>query len=133
MCQTCSPIFHLLHCPCSVLILRLQRTGRSRVPTYRIVLAEKSWAAKGRFKEILGHYLRDRHPPVFQVKEERIRYWVQHGAIPSGTLARALQKSGIIGMEKFFVRYTKKAPKSVAEAPVSPPPPAGGDSVAEKG
>lgn len=113
-----------------MLVLRLQRTGRSRIPTYRVVLAEKSWAAKGRFREILGHYLRDRKPPVFQVKEERIGYWVQRGAVPSNTLARALQKHGIAGMEKFIVRYAKKKPKSASEAPGTPAAPAGGDSVA---
>lgn len=113
-----------------MLVLRLQRTGRSRVPTYRIVLTEKSWAAKGRFQEILGHYLLDRTPPVFQANEERIQYWMKQGAKPSDTLARALQKNGVAGMEKFIIRYTKKKPKSVSEAPVSSVAPAGGDNVA---
>lgn len=113
-----------------MLVLRLQRTGRSRVPTYRIVLAEKSSAAKGGVQEIIGHYLLDRDPPVFQANEERIRYWVKHGAIPSDTLARALQKNGVTGMEEFICRYVKKKSKSTSEAPVSPVVSASGDSVA---
>ena len=116
-----------------MLVLRLQRTGRSRVPTYRVVLAEKSWAAKGRFQEILGHYLLDRDPPVFQVNEERVRHWVKHGAIPSGTLARALQKNGMTEMGKFVRRYVKKKPKSASAEPTSPVPSAGGDSVTANG
>lgn len=103
-----------------MLVLRLQRTGRSRVPTYRIVLTEKSSAAKGRFQEILGHYLLDRDPPVFQVNEERMRYWVKHGALPSDTLARTLRKNGVTGMEEFICRYVKKKPKIASEIPASP-------------
>lgn len=117
-----------------MLVLRLQRTGRSRVPTYRIVLTEKSWAAKGRFQEILGHYLLDRDPPVFQANEERIRHWMKHGAIPSDTLARVLRKNGVAGMERFVRRYAKKKPKNASEeAPVSPVPSAGGDTVTGNG
>ena len=116
-----------------MLVLRLQRTGRSRVPTYRVILAEKSWAAKRRFQEILGHYLLDRNPPVFQVNEERIRYWMKHGAIPSDTLARALRKNGVAGMEEFINRYVKKKPKNPSETPVSPVASPSGDSVTGNG
>lgn len=116
-----------------MLVLRLQRTGRSRVPTYRVVLAEKSWAAKGRFQEILGHYLLDRDPPVLQVQEERILHWVKRGAVPSDTLARILQKNGVAGMERFIVRYAKKKPKTTSDAPASPAAEAGGDSVKGNG
>ena len=116
-----------------MLVLRLQRTGRSHVPTYRVVLTEKSWAAKGRFQEILGHYLLDRDPPVFQVKEERIRYWVKHGAIPSDTLARALQKNGMTEMWKFICRYVKKKPKSALEESAPVAKPVGGDSATGNG
>lgn len=117
-----------------MLVLRLQRTGRSRVPTYRVVLAEKSWAAKRRCQEILGHYLLDRNPPVFHVKEERVRYWMERGAIPSDTLARALRKNGVAGMEDFIRRYAKKKPKNTSDVPAPPPAaPAGGDNVAGNG
>ena len=116
-----------------MLVLRLQLTGRSRVPTYRVVLAEKSCAAKGRCQEILGHYLLDRDPPVFQMKEERIRHWIGHGAIPSDTLARVLQKNGMTEAGKFIRRYVKKKPKSAPEESASAQQPAGSDSVTEKG
>ncbi|MBI1934227.1 30S ribosomal protein S16 [Candidatus Peregrinibacteria bacterium] len=115
-----------------MLVLRLQRTGRSRVPTYRVVLVEKSWAAKGRFQEILGHYLLDRDPPVFQVHEERIRYWMEHGAILSDTLARVLLKSGMTEAGKFIRRYVKKKPKSASEESASALQPVGSDSVTGK-
>lgn len=109
-----------------MLVLRLQRTGRSRVPTYRIVLAEKARAAKGRCQEILGYYLLDRDPPVFHVQEERVRYWVGCGAVPSDTLARVLQKNGVTGMEGFVRRYAKKKPKNATDVPAPPAAPAGG-------
>lgn len=131
--KACCPFLLLLDCRYSMLVLRLQRTGRSRVPTYRVVLTEKSWAAKGRFQEILGHYLLDRDPPVFQVNEERIRYWMKHGAIPSDTLARVLQKNGMAEVGKFICRYRKKKPKNASEEPASALQPVGSDSVTGKG
>lgn len=110
-----------------MLVLRLQRTGRSRIPTYRVVLAEKSSAAKGRFQEILGHYLLDRDPPVFQVNEERIRHWIHRGAVPSDTLARTLQRNGMAEMGGFIRRYRKRKAKSAEEAATAAALP-GGDS-----
>lgn len=98
-----------------MLVLRLQRTGRENLSTYRIVVASKHRAVKGKFLEILGHYLPQRDPPVFQYKEERIQEWLKKGAIPSNTLARLLKRSGMKGMEKFIAPYVKRKPKGETE------------------
>jgi len=115
-----------------MLIIRLQRTGRENLPTYRLVLAEKTRSVKGKFKEILGHYLPARKPAVVEVKKDRVEFWVQRGAAISNTAARLLQKEGMKGMEKFIERYTKKKSKNeeapapaapvVAKAPETPAP-----------
>lgn len=131
--ESCGLVSLLLDCLYSMLVLRLQRTGRSRVPTYRIVLAEKSSAAKGRFQEILGHYLLNRDPPVFQVNEERVRYWVKHGAIPSDTLARTFRKNGVAGMEAFICRYARRKPKNASEESAAVAQPTVGDSATGNG
>ncbi len=109
-----------------MLKIRLQRTGRENVPTYRIVVAEKSDPVKGKIQEIVGHYLPARDPAVFEFNEERIAFWVSRGAMPSETLARLLRRAGMKGMEKFITRYTKQKPKKeVVEAPAAAAPKTG--------
>ena len=94
-----------------MLVIRLQRTGRRNLATYRIVVAEKARAVKGKFLEIIGHYLPQRTPAVFQVKEERVRHWIGKGAQPSNTAARLLKRAGMKDMDAFVIRYVKRKPK----------------------
>lgn len=98
-----------------MLVIRLQRTGRENLPTYRIVLSEKSKHVKKGAQEIFGHYLPNRKNPVFECNQERVAYWVKFGATPSDTVARLLKKAGMKDMDKFIQRYTKQ--KSKKEAP----------------
>ncbi len=105
-----------------MLVIRLQRTGRENLPSYRIVVAEKARPVKGKFLEILGHYLPAKKTPVFEVDSEKVTTWVSKGAIPSDTMARLLRKNGMKNMEKFISRYPKRRSKSApAEEPPAPP------------
>lgn len=105
-----------------MLVIRLQRTGRKNLPSYRIVAAEKARPVKAKFIEILGHYLPALKTPEIKVNTDRAAYWMSKGAIPSNTVARLLGKQGMKGMEKYVARYTKKKSKSAEpEAPASAP------------
>lgn len=112
--------------PCPhMLVIRLQRTGRSNLATYRLVVAEKARAVKGKFHTILGHYLPQQDPVVFTYKEEEVSAWIKKGAIPSDTAARLLKKFGMKGMEKYAKRYPKRKSKSApAEEPAAAAAPA---------
>ncbi len=104
-----------------MLVLRLQRTGRKNLASYRIVAAEKARPVKGKSLEILGHYLPAEKKPILQVDTERAQQLIAKGAIPSDTVARILSKQGLKGMEKYMDRYTKKRSKSApAEEPAAP-------------
>lgn len=113
-----------------MLIIRLQRTGRENQPTFRLVVAEKARAVKGKFLEIVGHYLPARDPAVLEVRKERIQFWMQRGAGLSDTVARLLKKMNLPGTEKYIRRYTKRKPKGeevaapAASAPAPSPAPA---------
>jgi len=114
-----------------MLVIRLQRTGRTNLATYRIVLAEKSRAAKGKFQEILGHYLPTQKTPVIKVDTERAAHWIKHGAVPSDTVARLMKKEGAKGMEKYITTYTKRRSKNApVEEPAKPAPAAPAAEVA---
>jgi len=109
-----------------MLRIRLQRTGNRNNPTYRIVVADKRNAAKGKFNEIVGHYLPTRNPAEFEYNKERIEYWISQGAAPTDTMARLLSKSGMKGLEKFTESYSKKKKRNPSEeeiAAANPPPP----------
>lgn len=104
-----------------MLVIRLQRTGRENLPTYRIVVAEKARPVKGKYLEIVGHYLPARNPAVFEHAAQQIEKWVSKGATPSDTVARLLRKAGMDGMDKFIRTYAKrKSKKEIAAAPAAP-------------
>ena len=105
-----------------MLVIRLQRTGRENLPTYRLVVAEKARPVKGKFLEIVGHYLPAQKDPVFNVETGKIEEWVKKGAIPSDTVARLLKKKGLKDMDKFIKRYPKRRSKSAPPEEAAPAP-----------
>ncbi len=110
-----------------MLVIRLQRTGRENLPTYRLVVAEKARPVKGKFLEIVGNYLPAQKESSFTVETEKIEAWVKKGAIPSDTVARLLKKKGLKDMDKFIKRYAKRRsknapPEEAAPAPVAAAP-----------
>jgi small subunit ribosomal protein S16 len=115
------PLFQSLHSVSVMLKIRLQRTGRENIPTYRIVVADKRAPAKGKFIEVLGHYLPARDPVIFEHNDERILHWVKQGAIPSETVARLLLRAGLKEMQKYITPYTKKRPKGEAPPEAAAP------------
>ena len=110
-----------------MLKIRLSRTGRKNYPSYRIVVAEHSAPIKGRFVEILGHYIPNRDPKVLEYDEKKIREWIAKGAKPTDTVAALLKNAGVTGMEAYLEPRDKKRKKKKEveeEAPAASPAPA---------
>ena len=107
-----------------MLRIRLQRTGNKNNPTYRIVVADKRNAAKGKCNEIIGHYLPTREPTVFECDTERAAHWMALGAVPTDTMARLLSNSGVKGLEKYIERYAKQKKKNPSEEEIAAAAPA---------
>jgi small subunit ribosomal protein S16 len=63
-----------------VLMIRLARFGARKKPYYRVVVIEKERARNGRPVEVVGTYNPRTHPATFDLKRERIDYWVSKGA-----------------------------------------------------
>ena len=76
-----------------MLSIRLRRTGSSKKPYYRVVVAESTNWRDGRFVEILGHYDPRRDPAVVKIDSERANYWISKGARPSETVQSLLKKT----------------------------------------
>ena len=76
-----------------MLVIRLARVGRKKYPTYRVVAAEKSNAATGKFIEILGRY--NPHTKDLALDKEGIAKRVSQGAQPSNTVLKLMVREGM--------------------------------------
>ncbi len=76
--------------------IRLARHGAKKRPFYRIVVANSESPRDGRFIESVGTYNPLKDPAELSLKQERIRYWMDQGAIPTDTVKSLLRK------EEFF-------------------------------
>ncbi|MFK7960774.1 MAG: 30S ribosomal protein S16 [Phycisphaerales bacterium] len=79
-----------------MVVLRLKRLGRTHRPFYRICVMDKRSPVDGRAIEEIGWY-----DPVaaegrqYEIKEERVNYWLSVGAQPSQTVRDMLKKHDI--------------------------------------
>lgn len=90
-----------------MLVIRLRRIGKKNKPSYRVVVAEHTWAAAGKFTADLGFY--NPHTKEFKVKEDEVLDWLKKGAKPSNSLSRLLQSIKLKHASVVFVKRTKKA------------------------
>lgn len=98
--------------------IRLSRGGAKKRPFYRIVVADSRSPRDGRFIERLGTYnpmLPREHPDRVVLRPERIRHWIDRGALPSERVARFLGAAEIIAVPAHPVRPKKSAPKAKAQ------------------
>lgn len=72
--------------------IRLARYGATKRPYYRVVATEKTNRRDGKFIERLGSYNPLLDPAVFNVKEDRLRYWLGNGARTTDILRRLVIK-----------------------------------------
>ncbi|MEI6776104.1 MAG: 30S ribosomal protein S16 [Chloroflexales bacterium] len=76
--------------------IRLRRTGKTKQPSYRLVVADSRSPRDGKFIEIIGHYNPIRSPKVLEINGDRARYWLGVGAQPSDTVVGLLKKQSIL-------------------------------------
>jgi small subunit ribosomal protein S16 len=93
-----------------MLKIRLQRTGKRRDPSYRLVVAEHARAAgAGKFVERVGTY----NPKTKEraLNADRIKYWISVGAQTSATVHNMLISAGITSGKKINVLPKKTVSK----------------------
>ena len=72
--------------------IRLARHGAKKKPFYRIVVADSESPRDGKYLEAVGTYNPLRDPAEISVKQERVQYWLEQGAIPTDTVRSLLKK-----------------------------------------
>lgn len=98
-----------------MLKIRMQRTGRNKAASYRIVVVEHtSSPTSGKYVEKVGTYT----PGVKKarvINAERVTYWMSVGAKPSDTVHNMLVSEGIIKAPKINVLPKNKNKKKPEE------------------
>ena len=98
-----------------MLMIRLQRTGRKHIPSFRVVLTDKRNSTKsGKALETLGSFNAE-NDKERNVNAERIKYWLSKGAQLSGTLHNFLITQKIITGKKINVLPKKRPIKKEAK------------------
>jgi len=102
-----------------MLIIRLQRVGRTNDPSFRVIVTDSKKSAKtGKFLEIVGNYDARHGQPQF--KAERIQKWIKDGAQLSETVHNLLVKNKIIDgqtIDCIPVKRVKAVAEILAETP----------------
>ncbi len=75
--------------------MRLTRVGSKKNPIWRIVVADRRSPRDGRTIETIGSYNPRTEPSTIVVDSERAQHWLDHGALPTDTVARLLRAQGI--------------------------------------
>ncbi len=98
--------------------IRLSRGGAKKRPYYRIVVADSRSPRDGKFIERVGTYnpmVPQDHPERIVLKEERVKYWMGVGALPSDRVAKFLGQADIIPMPALPSQTKKSQPKAKAQ------------------
>ncbi|MRG71850.1 30S ribosomal protein S16 [Alphaproteobacteria bacterium HT1-32] len=98
--------------------IRLSRGGAKKRPYYRIVIADSRSPRDGKFIERVGTYnpmVPQDHPERILLKEDRIKYWMGVGALPSERVAKFLGQADIIPMPAIPSQTKKNQPKAKAQ------------------
>lgn len=104
-----------------MLMLRLQRMGKTKRPSYRLIVSPKHKDTQSGQIEILGQYDPVQKNKIVNLKKDRIEYWLSVGAQMSPTVNNLLINNGIIKGDKqrsvfFSKKRTAKLEKTKADS-----------------
>ena len=77
-----------------MLKIRLTRTGATKKPNYRIVVAEARSPRDGKYIDLVGHYDPLTEPSTIDVDAEKAAKWVSQGAQMTETVEKLFKRAG---------------------------------------
>ena len=99
-----------------MLTIRLQRVGKTKKPTYRLVISEKARDTQDVYLELLGSFNPHVKENQLVAKADRITYWISKGATMSPTVNNLFIKAGIVpGKMAKSVFLSQKRSAKIAE------------------
>ncbi len=97
-----------------MLAIRLQRMGRKKSPSYRLVVSENARDTQGRALDIVGHYNPVATPKIVELKIDRIKHWLANGAQASEAVNNLLIREGVVeGAKQKAVSISDKRHKKL--------------------
>jgi small subunit ribosomal protein S16 len=85
--------------------IKLRRVGATKQPSYRLVIADSRSSRDGKFINTIGHYNPRTQPEELVIDEQQALDWLKQGAQPTATVARLLNKAGIL--DKYYASKEK--------------------------
>ncbi len=76
--------------------IRLRRTGATKQPHYRIVVADARAPRDGKYIDLVGHYDPLTEPATIDVDTEKATRWVQQGAQMTETVEKLFARAGVL-------------------------------------
>lgn len=76
--------------------IRLTRRGTKKKAFFRVIATDTRNPRDGRFLEILGTYDPVSKPVQINLRGDRIQHWLDHGALPSKTVAELIERSKVL-------------------------------------
>ena len=70
--------------------IRLKRVGKTKQPSYRVVVADSRSPRDGRIIESIGHYNPRTEPSEVVLDVERAEYWIGQGAQPTDQVRKLI-------------------------------------------
>ncbi|MFC1727220.1 30S ribosomal protein S16 [Patescibacteria group bacterium] len=72
--------------------IRLFRTGARNQPSYRVVAIDSRNKRDGKVLEILGFYNPRSKPETVEIKMDRVKHWLDHGAQPTKIVKKLIDQ-----------------------------------------
>jgi small subunit ribosomal protein S16 len=80
--------------------MRLIRVGKTRQPTYRVVVIDGRSPRDGRYLDQVGRYDPRQEPSLVEIDNDKAVEWMQRGAQPTDTVRKLLEISGAMSRYK---------------------------------
>jgi small subunit ribosomal protein S16 len=90
--------------------IRLAKTGRKNLPSYRMVVSTTRDKRNGKFLDILGFYNPSMNPVQFKYDDKKFKEWKAKGAQVSPSVTK------LITGKYSFTKYNPKSKAEVASA-----------------
>ena len=75
--------------------IRLMRMGKTKQPSYRVVVADSRSPRDGRNIETIGHYGPRQDPSLVDIDGEKALAWLRKGAQPTEQVQKLLTVTGV--------------------------------------
>ncbi|MGQ0847713.1 MAG: 30S ribosomal protein S16 [Actinomycetota bacterium] len=80
--------------------IRLIRTGKTKQPTYRVVVIDGRSPRDGRYLDQIGRYDPRQEPSLVEIDNDKAVDWLRQGAQPTDTVRKLLEISGALSRYK---------------------------------